>query len=218
MPLACVISIIAHRGLWTQPAERNGPSALEAALASGFGVETDIRDHAGRLVVSHDPPSGHEQTFEDLLDCYARHRQPGPLALNVKADGLADAIHDACATRGVTGYFCFDMSVPDSRSYLARAMPLYGRRSELEPASPLLDFCEGIWLDAFVDDWFTLDDILAWTKAGKRVCVVSPELHARPHHNVWSMLRTLSHVYAPEVSGRLTVCTDHPLALQELLP
>lgn len=217
MTIACGISIIAHRGLWTRPAERNSPAALDAALASGFGIETDVRDHAGCLVVSHDMPSGHEQPFADLLARYVHRGQPGPLALNIKADGLADAVHDACATRNVTAYFCFDMSVPDGRSYLARAMPLYGRRSELEPASPFLDRCDGIWLDAFMNDWFTVDDILAWTTAGKQVCIVSPELHGRPHQDVWSLLQTLSRAHAPDVCGRLAVCTDYPLQLQDAL-
>lgn len=51
------IEILAHRGWWTSREDQNSLDALTRALTAGFGVETDIRDCAGRLVVSHDMPT-----------------------------------------------------------------------------------------------------------------------------------------------------------------
>jgi len=48
--------ILAHRGAWTVPKERNSAEALKRALKSGFGIETDLRDLDGTVVISHDPP------------------------------------------------------------------------------------------------------------------------------------------------------------------
>ena len=80
--------VLAHRGWWRTKEEENSSVAIERALAEGFGVETDLRDLAGRVVVSHDPPRGGELAFEALLAIADRHPGSGPLALNVKADGL----------------------------------------------------------------------------------------------------------------------------------
>lgn len=62
--------ILAHRGLWREPAERNSLAALEAALAESFGVETDVRDLGGQLVISHDPPGPGTLPLAAFLDAY----------------------------------------------------------------------------------------------------------------------------------------------------
>jgi glycerophosphoryl diester phosphodiesterase len=49
--------ILAHRGYWLEPGEKNSLSAFRRAFEGGFGIETDIRDLDGELVVSHDPPT-----------------------------------------------------------------------------------------------------------------------------------------------------------------
>ena len=50
------IKIIAHRGFWKIESEKNTMLALERAIENGFGFETDLRDYAGKLVISHNPP------------------------------------------------------------------------------------------------------------------------------------------------------------------
>ena len=49
-------NILAHRGVWGSKEEQNSRSAIKHALAGGFGIETDIRDHDGQVVLSHDVP------------------------------------------------------------------------------------------------------------------------------------------------------------------
>ena len=49
------MQILAHRGRWRSPSEKNSEGAFRAALSAGYGIETDIRDFDGRLVISHDP-------------------------------------------------------------------------------------------------------------------------------------------------------------------
>lgn len=206
---AGAIFVLAHRGLWRDRAAANTPAALEAALRAGFGVETDVRDCLGTLVISHDMPTGTEQRFDDFLDRYIETGSAAPLAINVKADGLAAAIHDAVAARGITDYFCFDMSVPDTRGYAARGMRFFARLSELEPCTPVLDEAGGIWLDAFAGTWFDAAKVRRWLDAGRDVCVVSPELHGRPHEALWTLLHDCLAMGAGH-GGRLMICTDFP--------
>ena len=80
--------ILSHRGFWLEPAEKNTMAAFRRSFELGFGTETDIRDSAGKLVISHDIPAGSEPTLVDVLDLMRATGCTGPLALNIKADGL----------------------------------------------------------------------------------------------------------------------------------
>ena len=139
--------VLAHRGWWRTKEEENSSFAIERALAEGFGVETDLRDLAGRVVVSHDPPRGGELTFEALLAIADRHPGSGPLALNVKADGLQTLIGPALVAR--RAYFLFDMSVPDLVASVRCGLACFTRQSDVERVPVLLDDVEGVWRKLF---------------------------------------------------------------------
>ena len=86
--------ILAHRGFWIQPEEKNSKAAFDRSFENEFGVETDIRDSAGRIFISHDMAKGTEMTIEEFLKLYHSYSAPFPLALNVKADGLFKTMAD----------------------------------------------------------------------------------------------------------------------------
>jgi glycerophosphoryl diester phosphodiesterase len=197
--------ILAHRGLWSRPEQKNSRDALVLALSRGFGLETDIRDHDGELVISHDPPRAGGLRLGDLLDDYRRLDARGTLALNIKSDGLAEELGRMLRSCGIERYFVFDMSVPDMLHYQRRKMRFFSRRSDLEPHVAALDACAGIWLDAFQSDWYKSDAILELLAASKHVAVVSPELHGRDRQGVWQMLRQI-----PDPAEQLLCCTDFP--------
>jgi hypothetical protein len=196
------MKIISHRGYWKVPAEKNTVEAFRRSFDLGFGTETDFRDLAGKLVVSHDPPTGGEMSADALFDLM-RDRSL-PMALNIKADGNAAAMRDAALRAGLSDWFVFDMSVPDTLMHLKLGNPVFGRLSELEPDGPLVRRCPGIWLDAFEGRWFGTDLIEALLARGQRVCLVSPELHKRAHLDFWSMLKPLAS------REGLILCTDLP--------
>ena len=196
------MKILSHRGFWTDPSERNRQAAFERSFACGFGLETDVRDCPGRLVISHDMPGGSEMSLAAFLELFGGRDLP--LALNIKADGLADEVTRAMSAAAVPEWFAFDMSVPDTLAYLDAGAPVFVRMSELEPESPLLERAAGVWLDAFFGDWYGTGRVASLLSRGKRVCVVSPELHRRPHDSLWRVLEPLA-----EHPG-LLLCTDHP--------
>ena len=114
-------------------------------------------------------------------------------------------------------YFCFDMSVPDSRAYGKLEMPVFARRSELEPQSLLTQLAPGIWLDGFDGTWFDQTEWAHWLERGKSVCIVSPELHKRPYETVWGELKNWilgiekgQEAASKKGFGRLFLCTDFP--------
>jgi hypothetical protein len=196
------VKVLSHRGYWLERGERNQRVAFERSFSLGFGTETDIRDRSEQLVISHDAPKGDEMTAESVF------AMPGApqltLALNIKADGLAAALVPLCRSRGLEDWFVFDMAVPDMRSYLALGAPVFTRMSEVEREPPWLERAAGVWLDAFESTWYDTAVIQGLLRSGKRVCVVSPELHGREAEATWALLRPLA------AEPGLMICTDRP--------
>ncbi|MBA3672972.1 MAG: hypothetical protein H0W68_13255 [Gemmatimonadaceae bacterium] len=200
------MQLISHRGFWRERAEQNTMPAFARSFAGGFGIETDIRDLDGTLVISHDPPRRGALPFSELLALHQREGQGVTLALNVKADGLQPAIAEAVAAAGVTKWFAFDMSVPDMRPYLAFGTPVFTRHSEVERDPAYYQQSTGVWLDAFEDEWFDEAVVDAHLASGKQLCLVSPELHRRPHLPFWDRLAA----WPAASSSHLMLCTDFP--------
>jgi hypothetical protein len=198
--------------MWSVPAERNTLAALRDAFARGWGVETDVRDLDGTLVVSHDPPGEGTLPFETVIAAYREHGCPGSLAVNVKADGLAEMLAEALRDVSRNRWFAFDMSVPDMRHYAREGLPFFTRHSDLEPTPALYDEADGVWLDDFDGGFIAHNRIAAHLGGGKRVAVVSPELHGRNHERTWQQWRR----WPVWQSADVFLCTDHPTSAQEV--
>ncbi|MBI5770164.1 MAG: phosphodiesterase [Verrucomicrobia bacterium] len=202
------MNIISHRGYWLTPAEKNTLSAFERSFAAGFGTETDFRDAGGKLVISHDPATTGALPAEAVLALLAQANPALPLAMNIKADGLQHLVRAALDAAGIANYFLFDMSVPDAVQSLKAGLRIYTRQSDVEPAPVLYAEAAGVWMDALRDDtWLTAERILTQVERGKEVCLVSPELHRRPHEGFWRLLANTGVAR----DTRVTLCTDLPV-------
>jgi hypothetical protein len=62
-----MIKILAHRGQWNLPEKKNSLSAFERAFSNGYGIETDIRDYKGELVISHNIADETAPKLSELL-------------------------------------------------------------------------------------------------------------------------------------------------------
>lgn len=199
--------ILAHRGFWRLKKEKNNFPAIARAVKMGFGVETDVRDSGGKLVIAHDPGFRQKLGAEKTFELFAWNTKDQTLAINVKADGLQDLIQNLVRRCRVRYYFVFDASVPELVVYRDRKIPLFTRQSEFEPRPVLWKDAAGVWLDAFRSDWFTASTIEEHLKAGKDVCVVSPELHGREHGRVWRLLKQPG---LRRYQQQLFLCTNFP--------
>lgn len=203
-----IMEIISHRGFWRTAEEKNTVQAFERALNSGFGIETDVRDLNGELVISHDLPRSSETilSFRNFLELYKKLGAPVTLALNIKADGLQKPISQALSDAGITQCFIFDMSIPDTLGYLKGNQPVFTRQSEFEIVPAFYERAKGVWLDCFEGIWFSQKLVEDHLGHGKEVCIVSPELHHRDNGEFWTELKKW-----PFLSdSRLKLCTDHP--------
>jgi hypothetical protein len=196
---------LAHRGWWRTPEEKNSEAAFRRALQAGYGIETDLRDRAGEVVISHDPAlPGPIMTFDRFLDLYLDCAAEGVLALNIKADGLQVAVRASLSARQIERAFVFDMAVPDALGYLDHGLTTFTRHSEVEPEPAFYSRADGVWLDCFEEDWVDADTILSHRRAGKALAIVSPELHRRPHLFMWERLKGVAS--DPDIM----LCTDLP--------
>lgn len=194
--------ILSHRGYWKQIKEKNTIAAFRHSFSLGFGTETDIRDLNGKLVISHDMPNNNAISFKEFLDIYSGSDLR--LALNIKADGLAEIIKRYMQDIPNTNWFVFDMSIPDMRAYIKLGLPVFTRMSEVEQHPIWFDQAVGVWLDSFSEEWYNSTLIENLLLQGKKVCIVSSELHGRDKTLLWKLIRPLSHY------SQLMLCTDVP--------
>lgn len=205
------MNILCHRGKWESPEDKNSLRALALAIDSGLGIETDVRDCDGKLVISHDPPTkGKAILLDDFFLYYSKSKSSPCLALNIKSDGLQDQLLKKIQEYGIENYFVFDMSVPDTLGYIKMGMPVAARISEYEQEGKLLEMAEFVWLDAFGSEWFSIEFINQLLAKGKKIAIVSPELHRRSHSQFWSSLQPLVG------NANLYLCTDFVNEAMEL--
>jgi len=203
-------SILAHRGYWHNTLEHNSIISLTRALEYGFGIETDIRDLDGTLVLSHDPPRHYTNPLklEWLLRQIVLKESQSRLALNIKSDGLEPLITDILKSFNLdsNNVYVFDMSIPDSISYVESETQVYLRISEFESLTPLLNKASGIWLDCFDGESSQAEMAKSLLSSGIRTAVVSSELHKRDHEPLWKSILDLELHHSP----LFELCTDFP--------
>ena len=198
------VTIIAHRGWWKSEHEKNTAIAFLRAFDNGFGVETDLRDIKGEIVISHNMPVGDEMSFERLLQIMNGRNLP--LALNIKADGQAEEIKRLLEKYNHTNYFTFDMSIPEMVVQHKVGLNVFTGLSDIIQTPILFEQAKGVWLDCFNSDWFGESEILGLLNQNKQVCIVSPDLHKRDYKTIWGKYKNMSGIM---------LCTDYPDEAEE---
>ena len=199
------MEIIAHRGFWKEVSEKNTMAAFKRSAEFGVGTETDFRDYKEKLAVSHNVADDSSPLAEDFFALYTGTDKT--LALNVKADGIQQLLKELLAKYDIQNYFCFDMSIPDTLGYIDAGLKFYVRESEYEVINSLYDKADGVWVDGFAgDNWITPELILDHRAKGKKVCIVSSDLHARDYNPLWQRLKTAEIINDDGV----ILCTDNP--------
>ncbi|WP_334120257.1 hypothetical protein [Limnobacter sp.] len=197
------MKILAHRGKWKSNEEKNSITSLLNSFKFGMGVETDVRDCNGRIVISHDPPRDLISTsLDELLENMSTEDKNFFIALNIKSDGIQRSLLTLLNNHKINNFFVFDMAIPDMLEYRKLNIPYATRLSEYENPNDLTEDADWIWLDSFQKDWFDRNFLIAWLNKDKKIAVVSPELHGRSHTPVWEILKEFHN------HPNLYLCTD----------
>ena len=199
------MEIIAHRGFWKKEEEKNKKEAFVRAREEQIGTETDFRDYEQKLVVSHNVADSTCMSADDFFAMYKNQKYT--LALNVKADGIQQLLKESLKKNNITNYFCFDMSIPDTLEYINSDLKFFARESEYETINNLYEKADGVWADGFEsDDWITKEYIRNHRKKGKKVCIVSPDLHKRDYTKLWERINDKEIL----IDDGVILCTDYP--------
>jgi hypothetical protein len=157
----------------------NTPEAL-AALPEGHGLELDLRVHEDAIVVAHDP-------FEagPRMDDFLPRTGGRPLILNVKCEGIVDAVLECCHRSRLEDFFFLGLGLSDTVRLIARG--------ERRIANYFSEFHhpEAPWSWAGRVNWLWMDvfsrypgDDAHWSRLAEtfRICVGSPELYGHPEN------------------------------------
>jgi glycerophosphoryl diester phosphodiesterase len=218
--------VISHRGnlVGPCPSAENRLLTVRAALACGWGLETDLRRaDDGRFYISHDPrPSAEGLVAEDFCALFRAHPE-ATIALNIKELGSEDALVTLLEQEGVVAQtFLFDMElIEETAGDTARrlralhptirlAARVSDRGESIERALDI-DAASVIWLDEFDGPYFTETDVRRVKAAGRTVHAVSPDVHGRPAET--TRARWMDFIRW----GIDGICTDYPAALAYVL-
>lgn len=163
-----------------------------------YGLEIDVRDSIGELVISHDSSSGNEIT----LNNYLKHTDSKKLiAINIKSSEIENKLKQILQTNNITNYFTFDWSVPSLIKAIQIQLICAFRLSEYE--KEIIPNCSWAWLDAFHSIWYDETLLDSLKNKGLKIAIVSPELHNRKSE--------LPKVKEIVKSGKVdAICTDLP--------
>lgn len=202
------MQIICHRGLWNKIEDKNTKEAFENAFSNGYGVETDIREFNGELVISHDIANKESLKADEFFNIYSKYDKNLTLALNVKSDGVQKLIIQLLEKYQIRNYFLFDMSIPEQYVYIKNDFKIFTRHSDIEGECVLYSKANGVWLDAFEEEWIDEKIINYHLSNEKKICIVSPELHGREYLERWNLYKSVDKNLK---SNEIILCTDKPI-------
>jgi hypothetical protein len=161
-----------------------------------YGIECDVWNYNGQLVLSHDAPNENSLNFNEMLKLNLPF-----YAINVKST-------DMIALNGIDitnpNYFIFDCPVPEAIRLAKLGLNVFTRISEYEPHPSFLNLAKGVWIDQFIGEWVEKTDIYHWLNKGLKVAIVSPELHGREYKLFWQKLKGM------DLNDDVYLCTKYP--------
>lgn len=148
------------------------------AVPADLGVEIDLRSNGKSLILSHDPFADGE-LFLNWLEFY-RHKM---IILNVKEEGLEEALLRIMLQKNIDDFFFLDQSFPflikTARAGEGRCAVRVSEFESIETALALAGMVQWVWLDCFTRFPLAAGDAARLKAAGFKLCLVSPELHGR---------------------------------------
>ncbi len=155
----------------------NNVAGLET-LSETYGVELDLRDENGTLILSHDPFSVGE-LFEDYLKKY-RH---GTMILNIKSERIEHRVLELINKYQIKSYFFLDSSFPMifllSNNGEKNIALRFSEYEGMDTIRAMAGKVAWIWVDCFTQFPVTKAIYDEMKALGYKLCMVSPELQGR---------------------------------------
>ena len=144
------------------------------------GIEFDIRDDGGEIIVQHDAFTGGQ-----LFSVFLSFCDPSKFYIvNVKSEGIEERALALLEKFKISNFFLLDCSIPAIVKLGKRGEKRIAVRfSEYESAETVLamaNFVSWVWVDVFTCLPLLKKHEVRFREAGLKLCMVSPELQAQP--------------------------------------
>lgn len=143
-----------------------------------YGVELDLRDFKGKLVLHHDPFKDGED-FEEYLKYY----EHGTMIINIKSEGIEYKALELIQKYNIKDYFFLDSSFPMIYTLSnSNERNIALRFSEFEGIDTILNMrgrVDWIWVDCFSKLPITKENYNLLKQYGFKFCLVSPDLQGQ---------------------------------------
>ena len=143
-------------------------------IDDNFGIELDIRDQNGNLIISHDLPVTSCIKLEDFLQKLNKNKL---IAINIKSVEIEQKLEKTIFNTNLKNYFTFDWPIPSLIKAQNSGLNCAFRLSEYE--KELFPKCSWIWIDSFNEIWYDEEILSNLKDQGYNLALVSPELHGR---------------------------------------
>lgn len=143
-------------------------------IDNNFGLELDVRDQNGDLVVSHDLPIASTIKLEDFLQKIDKNKL---IAINIKSVEIEKNLKKIVSDANLKNYFTFDWPIPSLLKAQNNDLICAFRISEYE--KELFPNCSWVWVDSFKEIWYDTKILSDLKDKGFKLALVSPELHGR---------------------------------------
>lgn len=149
-----------------------------ASIPAGQGVELDFRVGGDAIVVAHDP-------FQSgvTMDEYLARLGDRPAILNVKCEGILDAVLESCKRHKVENFFFLGLGLSDTVKLIqageTRVANYFSEYHHPEEPFAWAGKVDWLWMDCFGD---YPSDADGWARLSEKfkLCVGSPELYGHP--------------------------------------
>ncbi len=150
-------------------------------IPTNYGVEIDIRETNGKLILNHEA-FGTGDLLKEYLKIYAKDNHKGIIIFNIKEAGIETKVIELAKEYGIKKYFLLDVEAP----YLYRASYKEGvhnlavRYSEVEPIETLEYYrnkVDWVWIDTVSK--LPLNKNIIKKLQGFNTCLVCPERWGR---------------------------------------
>lgn len=149
-------------------------------FSTSDGIEFDIRDSNGQLIVQHDACKEGQPFSEFLQFC-----PPTKFYIvNIKAEGIEELAIKLLTERGIHNFFLLDCGMPSlvrlGRTGETRTAVRFSEYESFETVAAVAPFVSWIWVDVFTQLPLTKEISEQAKRLGLRLCLVSPELQGQP--------------------------------------
>jgi len=149
-------------------------------FSASDGIEFDIRDSNGQLIVQHDACK-EGQLFSAFLEFCPPTKF---YIVNIKAEGIEESAIKLLTDRGIQNFFLLDCGMPSlvrlGRTGEKRTAVRFSEYESFETVVAVAPFVSWIWVDVFTQLPLTKQISEHAKHLGLRLCLVSPELQGQP--------------------------------------